>query len=234
MIEHSLNISQFFRKGYFETRLVSDLWVNRIKEQVAAECFEDRIPKPDIPMGRYDEVYQLQKPAWDLGRPSNEPPEVYKQFFDAIAADKAFSWFHGVLGPFTQKTIMSTRIQRHGGIGFHHDVKESTAMIVLLYLTDLDFLLEDGGFLEMGRVSRLKTTAMPDSDMLPFDAPIIPKDGKLVFLNNLDPTFVHRVSQMVAEKSRFTISCQLGWLSNVSHIWNNTKMYRDQNQKEGL
>jgi hypothetical protein len=232
MIEHKLDVSKFFREGYFETRVASTYWINEIKAQMDREAFEDRIPNPDKPMGRYDEVYQLQKPSWDQGRPSNEAPEVYNRFFDAVASDPSFAWFHGVLGPFSHKTIMTTRIRKSGGIGFHHDVKESTAIIVLLYLTDSTFSLEDGGFLEMARVGRLKPTAMPDSEMIPFGSPIVPQEGKLVFLNNFDPTFVHRVSQIVSEKSRFTVSCQLGWLSNVSHIWNNTKVYRDQNQND--
>lgn len=232
MIESQLDICKFFRKGYFETRIVSDFWINQIKAQMEMEDFENRIPNPDKPMGRYDEVYQLQKPSWDQGRPSNEPPEVYKQFFDEISKDKAFSWFHQTLGPFSHKTIMTTRIKKEGGIGFHQDVKESTAVIALLYLTDSDFSLEDGGYLELARVGKLKPTSMPDSEMVPFDSPILPKDGRFVILNNFDPTFVHRVSQIVSEKSRYTISCQLGWLSNVSHIWNNTKVYRDQNQND--
>jgi len=125
----------------------------------------------------------------------------------------ALARFNRIYGTFDYITMLAHRYRKGQGLGWHHDLTDSTWLNCILYLGDDDFTFDDGGYLEIGETP-IDKEGLPTSSVLSI-CKIPPKHGTIVLMDNRNPRLLHRVPALAVDKCRYTLSCQFGYLENI-------------------
>jgi hypothetical protein len=219
---NSFDLNSFFKNGFSITHLSKET-ADRLRTVIDEEVFEDEEdiygldnPSSVVFEHTWKGLKHPQAPQWDKKSPFNKvPPELY-DFWVETAKSSYFKWFTDLYGDFTHLTVMVHRYVRGDGMGFHNDTSDATWLLNLIYLTDEPFVIEDGGYLGLGR-------CVVDANCIPIRGTeseiikIVPEHGLMVTLNNRDPSLLHRVEKLISGKVRRVAVCQMGYIESVLH-----------------
>jgi hypothetical protein len=123
-------------------------------------------------------------------------------------SDPTVDLFFESFGYFSSKHIIFHKYHQTKAMGWHHDVFDRSLLLALVYLGTEDFEFSDGGVLELARCC-VDKNGMPVSEPEVFER-ILPNPDTVVFINNTDPTLLHRVTPLIVPKTRMVLSGQLG------------------------
>ena len=181
----------------------------------------------------------IQNPIWD--REYHERDEEiyvkgkqpYLEFFQEVIQSEYFDYWKHVYGDFDEIHVNINKVDQTGEMPWHFDGYDGTFLQILCYPNMDDFEEKDGGHFLVGRPDNL----YKDGDPMPHWDPessldniltnnvkvtqkYVPNRDSVVILNNSDPSFVHRVTQLKADKTRYTVIATLGY----SSLWSNNKL----------
>ena len=181
----------------------------------------------------------IQNPIWD--REYHERHlDVYKkgkqpylEFFQAIVKEPYFDYWRHIYGEFDEIHVNVNKVDMTGEMDWHFDGYDGTFLQILAYPNLDDFIWDDGGHLLVGRPEVLSH----EGDPMPHWSPetsldkiltkrvditkrFVPNNDHIVVLNNIDPSFVHKVTKLKADKSRHTVIATLGFKS----LWEGNKI----------
>ena len=174
----------------------------------------------------------ITNPIWD--REYNEREEQvyvegkkpYVEFFKEVIKSPYFDYWRNVYGEFDEIHVNVNKVMAGGEMPWHFDGYDGTFLQILCYPNMDDFNPDDGGHLLVGRPDTLyrEGDPMPHwvpekslDDILTSNVEVtqrfVPNRNQIVVLNNNDPSFVHRVTKLSADKTRYTIIATLGFSS---------------------
>lgn len=220
--ELELNINDFFTKGFTLSRVRKDLADSLLVEARTQTFIEND--------GKYKEDPELIAPQtsnWESPflpkRFANPTPQLVQEIGHQIGTSERLHWFLQNFGNFSQSSFMVNRYRKGGGMVFHNDNFDGTFLSVLIYLTGGEYVPEDGGRLLIGSIPDyecLKDARISDNSALREDIfGVTPTHGTAVIVNNLNPMFVHAVSQMRTEKERYTVLCHYGYFEHTCRTY---------------
>lgn len=145
-------------------------------------------------------------------------PEVFQHFWNELV-DTELHWFTSTYGRFSRFGMLAHKYEVGQGLGWHHDLSDSTWLNCILYLgVNGDYDVEDGGYLSIGRC-RLDSEGIPiipsEKVCIRLERVVRPLHGTIVFLDNRRANLLHRVPILKKEHERYTLSCQLGFIENL-------------------
>lgn len=181
----------------------------------------------------------ISNPIWDREYNEREEPvyvagkKPYVEFFKEVIKSPYFDYWRHVYGEFDEIHINVNKVTAGGEMPWHFDGYDGTFLQLLCYPNMDDFNPDDGGHLLVGRPD----TLYREGDPMPHWAPekslddiltsnvevtqrFVPNRNQIVVLNNNDPSFVHRVTKLNVEKTRYTIIATLGFKS----LWKMNKL----------
>ena len=181
----------------------------------------------------------IQSPDWDREYHERDleiyvkGKQPYLEFFQEVVKSDYFDYWRHVYGDFDEIHININKVDQTGEMPWHFDGYDGTFLQILCYPNMDDFEETDGGHLLVGRPDKLwnEGDPMPHWDpqssldnILTKNVQVtqryIPNRNQIVVLNNSDPSFVHRVTQLKADKTRYTIIATLGF----SSLWSQNKL----------
>ena len=189
---------------------------------------------------------RIQNPIWDKEYHEQgidqyiEGKQPYLNFFQKLIKEPYFDYWNYIYGDFDEIHININKVRRGGSLPWHFDGYDGTFLQILCYPNIEDFIESDGGHLLIGRPEFISR----DNDPFPHWDPkssldripcrniqvtkrYVPSRNNVVILNNIDPSFVHRVTELETDKNRHTIIATLGYKS----LWRGNKIksgyYRD-------
>lgn len=212
MIEGKMNLNSFFRKGYAVTRVSSELasYLHNVVENqpfVEGDGFyaSENFGAPLI--SRWESQFIIPSE-------NKTAPELLNTFWQKAARSPYFSWFADNFGGFSQGCPMINYFRKGDGMVWHTDSLDGTFMTNCLYLTKDVFTLEDGGYLGVGKGSLTEDGIPNTTESLCLDN-LLTNHGVLVSINNLDPSNIHRVAKLLADKQRLTLLFHFGYVETT-------------------
>jgi len=202
------DLEHYFTLGYAVTQV--DLTVcDELLAQVKKEPFREESKLLDT---------NPLIPAWDTGDHKgtwrNQPPKYIVDFWNKVAQNSYFAYFHLIYGEFSQKNMMVQKYVKGSKVPFHQDVHEGLHITNVLYLSDDEFSEDDGGDLRLGRWN-LDERYWGKLDTVEKLARVEPTHGTLVSICNVIPTFCHSVSEVLTDKTRYSMICRMGYAENA-------------------
>lgn len=199
-----MHLNELFRDGFYISSIdksQADLMLAEIK----ADTFVvDRPGSPDIA-------------DWETANPSqnNNIPPQYQAFMESLGMSEATAHWRAHMGDWSRTNCMLQRGKKGDSMVWHHDSYDPMHLVCLVYFSDEVWVPEDGGQLEVG-VGDIDENGflLDDSKVLVTDA-ISPNHGTIVWLLNTNPRCVHRVTEIKADKTRYTMVGQFGYRENV-------------------
>jgi hypothetical protein len=181
----------------------------------------------------------IQNPDWDREYHERDlevyvkGKQPYLEFFQEVVKSDYFDYWKHIYGDFDEIHININKVDQTGEMPWHFDGYDGTFLQILCYPNIDDFEEKDGGHFLVGRPDNL----YKDGDPMPHWDPkssldniltnnvkvtqkYVPNRDSVVILNNIDPSFVHKVTQLKADKIRYTVIATLGY----SSLWNNNKI----------
>lgn len=181
----------------------------------------------------------IQNPVWDREYHERDLDvyvkgrQSYLEFFQEVVKSDYFDYWRHVYGDFDEIHININKVDQTGEMPWHFDGYDGTFLQLLCYPNMDDFTEDDGGLLLVGRPDTLYN----ESDPMPHWHPkssldkiltsnvevtqrFIPNTNQIVVLNNSDPSFVHKVTRLTSDKTRYTIIATLGY----SSLWSANKL----------
>ena len=174
----------------------------------------------------------ITNPIWDREYNEREEPvyiegkKPYVEFFKEVIKSPYFDYWRNVYGEFDEIHVNVNKVMAGGEMPWHFDGYDGTFLQILCYPNIDDFNPDDGGHLLVGRPDTLyrEGDPMPHwvpekslDDILTSNVEVtqrfVPNRNQIVVLNNNDPSFVHRVTKLSADKTRYTIIATLGFSS---------------------
>jgi hypothetical protein len=174
----------------------------------------------------------ITNPIWDREYNEREEPiyiegkKPYAEFFKEVIKSPYFDYWRNVYGEFDEIHVNVNKVMAGGEMPWHFDGYDGTFLQILCYPNMDDFNPDDGGHLLVGRPDTLyrEGDPMPHwvpekslDDILTSNVEVtqrfVPNRNQIVVLNNNDPSFVHRVTKLSADKTRYTIIATLGFSS---------------------
>jgi hypothetical protein len=174
----------------------------------------------------------ITNPVWDREYNEREEPvyvegkKPYVEFFKEVIKSPYFDYWRHVYGEFDEIHVNINKVTSGGEMPWHFDGYDGTFLQILCYPNMDDFNPDDGGHLLVGRPDTLyrEGDPMPHwvpekslDDILTSNVEVtqrfVPNINQVVVLNNNDPSFVHRVTKLSADKTRYTIIATLGFSS---------------------
>lgn len=181
----------------------------------------------------------ITNPIWDREYNEREEPvyiagkKPYVEFFKEVIKSPYFDYWRHVYGEFDEIHINVNKVTTGGEMPWHFDGYDGTFLQLLCYPNMDDFNPDDGGHLLVGRPDTLyrEGDPMPHwvpekslDDILTSNVEVtqrfVPNRNQIVILNNNDPSFVHKVTKLNVEKTRYTIIATLGFKS----LWKMNKL----------
>ena len=220
MIQGQFNLDQFFRQGFTSTFIEKEkadelLGYMKAQKYVHEDDLYTLDNDASVALSKsWQGIVHPQCPEWDKKSPFNSAPAVFRDFWFDAARSSYFKFFTDIWGDFTQQTVMAHRYVKGDGMGWHYDTTDTTWLLNLIYLTDQTWTKEDGGYLGVGR-GRITSDGIPKPETVQTVAEFIPQHGLLVTLDNSNPKVLHRVQSMTAEKERFVLVGQFGYIENT-------------------
>ena len=181
----------------------------------------------------------IQNPNWDREYHErhlevyNKGRQPYLDFFQEVVKSDYFDYWRHVYGDFDEIHININKVDQTGKMRWHFDGYDGTLLQLLCYPNMDDFEEKDGGHLLVGRPNIISNPGDPMphwhpessldkilTDNVQVTQKFIPNRNQIVVLNNNDPSFVHKVTQLTADKHRYTVIATLGY----SSMWSNNKL----------
>ncbi|HBO7921546.1 2OG-Fe(II) oxygenase [Pseudomonas aeruginosa] len=199
-----MHLNQLFRDGFFVSS-IDRITADRLLGEIKADTFvEDRPGSPDIA-------------AWEVDNPSqnhNIPP-VYLSFMEQLGLSEATQHLRSHMGDWSRTNCMLQRGKKGDSMVWHHDSYDPMHLICLLYLSEDIWHPEDGGMLQLGEGDIDEHGFLVDPESVSIKASVSPNHGTLVWAINTNPRWVHRVTEIASEKTRYTMVGQFGYRENV-------------------
>lgn len=181
----------------------------------------------------------IQNPNWDREYHERhldvyiKGRQPYLEFFQEIVKSDYFDYWRHVYGDFDEIHVNVNKVDQTGEMPWHFDGYDGTFLQLLCYPNMDDFTEDDGGLLLVGRpdIVSLPNDPLPHwhpessldqvlTDNVKVTQKYVPSRNQIVVLNNSDPSFVHRVSRLTSDKTRYTIIATLGY----SSLWSANKL----------
>lgn len=203
MFDRKFNINAIFDDGYFVANIFEQE-ANKILEDIESETWV--YVKPDIQenSGMIEKDYKNRYVALSSILNPTKLPNSYKNYQDNFN-----KWASPMLKRFkTAKRVHLSALMGQKGyfMDMHSDVGDRCPFTVLLYLgKDFDNNPDLGGNLNIFSVDARNPGENPS-----LIEKIAPSHGKLVILNNLDPTIYHSVDMVKTEGKRYSILSSFG------------------------
>lgn len=244
MLCHKLDLDQFYAQGFVVTQIdddVADELFSFLKTQnflPSSKIFDvydsnkyesivGSVVEPSFNVTLKDRLKKswrglVHPNIWDKGvngpsaeaTPFQSYPDEFQSFWSELASSQYYSYFTNIYGEFTQRFMLAHKYEIGQGLGWHHDLTDSTWFNNILFLGDDDFTEEDGGFLGIADC-RIDIDGFPMEGTIRNLRNVAPKHGTLVTMNNMHPRLLHRVEPLSRPKNRYTLSCQFGYIENV-------------------
>jgi len=181
----------------------------------------------------------IQNPDWDREYHERDldvyvkGKQPYLEFFQEVVKSEYFDYWRHVYGDFDEIHVNINKVDQTGEMPWHFDGFDGTLLQILCYPNMDDFEEKDGGHFLVGRPDNLYRNGDPMPHWDPQSSldniltknvkvtqKYVPNRNSVVILNNNDPSFVHRVTQLKADKTRYTIIATLGF----SSLWSQNKL----------
>ncbi|HBP1602414.1 2OG-Fe(II) oxygenase [Pseudomonas aeruginosa] len=199
-----MHLNQLFRDGFFVSS-IDRITADRLLAEIKADTFvEDRPGSPDIA-------------AWEVDNPSHNHniPPVYLSFMEQLGLSEATKHLRSHMGDWSRINCMLQRGKKGDSMVWHHDSYDPMHLICLLYLSEDVWHPEDGGMLQLGEGDIDEHGFLVDPESVSIKASVSPNHGTLVWAINTNPRWVHRVTEIASEKTRYTMVGQFGYRENV-------------------
>lgn len=203
MFKEPLDIQRFFETGYFVTEL-PESEADRLLEDIRKEIWIEVAPDVEDYSNLIEKDYKNRYiAAHSMLRP-NDLRESYKRY------QREFNeWAFPIIKHYkTANRILLSALMGVKGyfMDMHSDVGDRCPFTVLLYLgEDLREHQDQGGNLNIFDV----TADNPHENPRLIEK-IVPSHGKMVILNNLDPTIYHSVDEIKTDIRRYSILSSFG------------------------
>ena len=228
------SIDDYFNKGFTLLEINTDIY-NDLYSLLQSENYihdETRKDKKNI-----------FSPEWDCELPFRnidyyENSLKYSEIISQLIENRnEFNFWKLVYGKFDNYSIMINKLLRNEFMPWHWDGFDSTFIQILIYFGDLP-----NGTFKVGKLDRCTTTfnrEMPHYypekhfDAISEDAKfenifeIEPQPNQVIIMNNLNPLFVHHITEIQKDTPRYTLMCGCGFENNISQneFTYNTELY---------
>jgi Rps23 Pro-64 3,4-dihydroxylase Tpa1-like proline 4-hydroxylase len=199
-----VQLNELFRDGFFVSSIELSV-ADRLLAEVKSESFlADKPGSPDIA-------------EWEAENPSmnHQIPPVYLAFMEKLGLGEATQHLRSHMGDWSQTNCMLQRGKKGDSMVWHHDSYDPMHLICMVYLSDEVWVPEDGGMLQLGEGDVDEYGFLRDPESVAIKASVSPNHGTLVWAINTNPRWVHRVTEIVSEKTRYTMVGQFGYRENV-------------------
>lgn len=190
-----MDVTRYYRDGFTTTILPA--------EMLADITFEARLQNFRPESKNHPEVFFPSE---------NQTPAIWK-FWKELSQSSYYDYLRNIWGDFTYFYPWTYKYSPDQQVPFHHDLERGMKVLNILYLTFESFEETDGGYLKVARLKR----QLPSPNLYELEKgdvvkewKVIPNNGVLVTLNNINPLVVHGVEKLVALKDRYTLSCMFG------------------------
>lgn len=211
MFSEDFDINKFFKEGYFVSQIDKST-ADNIFNDIEKEVWVYVKPEADEYSGKIEKDYKNRYVSLrSILNPMNHP-RSYQAY-----QDKFNEWAKALLIEYkTAKRVHLSALMGLKGyfMDMHSDVGDRCPFTVLLYLgKDLDDDPQNGGNLNIFEVN----VKRPNENPVLVES-IVPSHGKIVVLNNLDPTIYHSVDEIKTNIKRYSILSSFG--IDVLPDWN--------------
>ncbi len=199
-----MQLNELFKNGFFVSSIERDI-ADRLLAEAKADTFcADKPGSPDIA-------------AWESDNPSlnNDIPPAYMAFMEQLGLSDATQHLRAHMGDWSRTNCMLQRGKKGDSMVWHHDSYDPMHLICLVYLSDDVWVPEDGGMLQLGEGDIDEHGFLLDPESVSIKASVPPNHGTLVWAINTNPRWVHRVTEIVSDKTRYTMVGQFGYRENV-------------------
>ena len=199
-----MQLNELFRDGYFVSSVDGDIADKLLAEAKADLFLPDKPGSPDIA-------------EWEAENPSlnNRVPPAYLSVMEQLGLSDATRHIRMHMGDWSRTNCMLQRGKRGDSMVWHHDSYDPMHLICLVYLSDDVWTPEDGGMLQLGEGDIDQHGFLVDTQSVAIKASVSPNHGTLVWAINTNPRFVHRVTEILSDKVRYTMVGQFGFRENV-------------------
>lgn len=199
-----MQLNDLYREGY---------WISSIPKSDAdyllglakADTFlPDKDGSPDIA-------------HWESDNPSHNlhVPVEYLSIIERLGMGADTEHIRAHMGDWSRINVMLQRGRRGDSMVWHHDSYDPMHLICLIYLGDEVWTPEDGGQLQLGVGDIDEKGFLLDPSKVDVRASVSPNHGTIVWAINTNPRWVHRVTRIETEKTRYTLIGQFGYRENV-------------------
>ena len=199
-----MQLNQLFRDGFFVSSIPKDVADRLLVEAKNDSYLPDKPGSPDIA-------------EWEADNPSlnNQIPPVYLAFMEQLGLSEATRHMRAHMGDWSRTNVMLQRGKRGDSMVWHHDSYDPMHLICLVYLSDEHWEMSDGGLLQLGEGDIDEHGFLVDQGSVVVKASVPPNHGTIVWAINTNPRWVHRVTEIVCDKTRYTMVGQFGYRENV-------------------
>lgn len=199
-----MNLNELFRDGFFVSSIELSV-ADRLLAEVKGDTFvSDKPGSPDIA-------------EWESDNPSQNQriPPIYLAFMEGLGLGEATQHIRSHMGDWSRTNCMLQRGKKGDSMVWHHDSYDPMHLICMVYLSDDVWVPEDGGMLQLGEGDVNEQGLLLDPSSVAIKASIPPNHGTVVWAINTNPRWVHRVTEIACEKTRYTMVGQFGYRENV-------------------
>lgn len=199
-----MQLNELFRDGFYISSIDKSL-ADRVLDEILTDKFsEDKPGSPDIA-------------DWETENPSANQhiPAVYLAFMEQLGLSDATEHLRAHMGDWSRINAMLQRGKRGDSMEWHHDSYDPMHLICLAYFGNDTWNAEDGGLLQLGEGDIDEHGFLVNPDQVNIKASVSPNHGTLVWALNTNPRWVHRVTEIKSEKTRYTMVGQFGYRENV-------------------
>jgi hypothetical protein len=186
--------------------------VTRLKPAIATACLHAAMAETHIPdtfqageMKRYESRYG---PEWSLDY-SKPTPDIWQNLLNGLL-QKDFAAiiqrYPGLEDPTMHKLTLH-HCQQGYWMSWHEDLASRPVFLVLCYFTPDTLSVDDGGTLELARVTRSSPHTISQRHIL---HRIAPNQGVVVIADCQTPFFQHQVVPLITEKKRYLAAMSIG------------------------
>lgn len=199
-----MQLNELFRDGFFVSSIPLDVADKLLAEAKADTFLADKPGSPDIA-------------EWESDNPSHNHniPPVYLAFMEQLGLSDATQHIRAHMGDWSRTNAMLQRGKKGDAMGWHHDSYDPMHLVCMVYLSDDIWAPSDGGMLELGEGDIDSHGFLQNPADVVVKASVPPNHGTLVWAINTNPRWVHRVTEIVSDKTRYTIVGQFGYRENV-------------------
>ncbi len=151
----------------------------------------------------------------------DEAPEIYVKIKDQLLKTPFMKSYMQIYGEFSFTKIMMHRTPRGYINNYHAHSFDGTHFHVFLYVCPEERNANDGGLTELGEVIDKDSVKFNAVDfyqtppkMVASHLTVVPNTGKALVINNLNPYFRHRVTEVLSDKPRYTVMLAFGYNDN--------------------